>query len=664
MLSPAAPAAGQALDYLVADPLIRNIDPGVGVTQAWFAALPDWHRGPHVTASTYFLHGGHKMANQLNARRNAANSSSSSSNTGGSGGNGGNGGNIADGPADVVGAPPPCGGVGLVEPQRSSGVPPLPSLAPQQRLPPQPQTPSPRQPPRQLTDELVGSQQAAPFTTALTSLQAQLTDAATLINRPSTCTPTPQDVADALEAERSPGRAATTGGERGQQRPQQQPRPLTFYLYEHGPYNFSATIRCVEEAVRMRPGDDDFDFRFNPSVAEHLTDLWALRAFQTHPSRVSSAAAADVKVLGVLPFLSWTAAKIGDEREATPCGTLAHHTARMETVAAALAAEPAYQLRNGRDFLVVNSHYRPEIQLSQALENVLQKGPAIVTTGEHSFMRKSGSLKTRAVTIPYKPNFVLERIANGDSGGGGAVGNPAAAIGANNSLRSRAVSHLFHGKLHQRGEGAKRTLLVGMAAQFWPDADINGLNLGSSERAPGHASAAAAALPAASSAAPSGPGGTARAEAAALAATTAQDTMWAQVSRSVNGMLGAKLCLCPEGNTPTTRRPFDALAAGCVPVFFSSMRSIAAELPFPNVVDWGSVAVFAGPLGCFEEANQVEAAAKWLQELATTKQDVIRAASVRGQQVFKTQLSYQSGAFVTSLLAELETRFDWPTAAP
>jgi hypothetical protein len=526
-----------------------------------------------------------------------------------------------------------------------------------------------------------------PLTTALTSVQAQLTDAATLINRPPTCTPTPQDVADALEAERSLGRSGDggdggdggrsgDGGGRGQQqpRPQRQPRPLPFYLYEHGRYNCSATVGGVDEAVGGRTGDDDFDFRLTPTVAEHLTDLWALRAFQRHPSRVWSAAAADVKVLGVLPFLSWTAAKIGGEREAGPCGTLADHTARMEAVAAALAAEPAYQLRNGRDFLVVNSHYRPEIELSQALEIVLQKGPSIVTTGEHSFMRNSGRLKTRTVTIPYKPNFLLERIANGDSGGGADLGHPAAAVGAktNGSLRSRPVSHLFHGTLHRRGEGAKRTLLVSMAKQFWPDADINGLKLdssGSSEMASGHTSAAAAAAvsPAASSAAPSERGGTAHAEAAVPAATTVQDKMWAQVTRTVNGMLGAKLCLCPEGDTPTTRRPFDALAAGCVPVFFSSsMRSIAAELPFPNVVDWGSVAIFAGPLGCFAEANQVEAAAKWLQELATSKQlqAVIRAASVRGQQVFKAQLSYQSGAFVTSLLTELEARFDWPTTTP
>lgn len=48
------------------------------------------------------------------------------------------------------------------------------------------------------------------------------------------------------------------------------------------------------------------------------------------------------------------------------------------------------------------------------------------------------------------------------------------------------------------------------------------------------------------------------------------------------GMLKARFCLVPEGDTPTSSRLFDAIAAGCVPMILSDQIS----LPFKDFVDW------------------------------------------------------------------------------
>lgn len=53
------------------------------------------------------------------------------------------------------------------------------------------------------------------------------------------------------------------------------------------------------------------------------------------------------------------------------------------------------------------------------------------------------------------------------------------------------------------------------------------------------------------------------------------------------------MCPCPEGDSPTTLRPFESLAAGCVPVFFVEKEVIAYDIPFPSLIDWDSVAFFA-----------------------------------------------------------------------
>ena len=89
----------------------------------------------------------------------------------------------------------------------------------------------------------------------------------------------------------------------------------------------------------------------------------------------------------------------------------------------------------------------------------------------------------------------------------------------------------------------------------------------------------------------------------------------------VQGMLSSIFCLVPEGDTSTTRRLFDALAAGCVPVVIAPMnanlKSMTANLPFTNLVDWGRIAIFVNGLRCLENDAVVTELACKLGRLAS-----------------------------------------------
>lgn len=51
-------------------------------------------------------------------------------------------------------------------------------------------------------------------------------------------------------------------------------------------------------------------------------------------------------------------------------------------------------------------------------------------------------------------------------------------------------------------------------------------------------------------------------------------------------MMHTRFCLCPRGDSPTSRRLFDAIVAGCLPIVISD--DIDRSLPFPDVIPYDS----------------------------------------------------------------------------
>jgi len=62
----------------------------------------------------------------------------------------------------------------------------------------------------------------------------------------------------------------------------------------------------------------------------------------------------------------------------------------------------------------------------------------------------------------------------------------------------------------------------------------------------------------------------------------------------------AALCFSPQGDMMTTRRLFDALASGCVPVLMKSIGNaprlwLLGSNPFHHSIDWRSIGLFLAP---------------------------------------------------------------------
>ena len=61
------------------------------------------------------------------------------------------------------------------------------------------------------------------------------------------------------------------------------------------------------------------------------------------------------------------------------------------------------------------------------------------------------------------------------------------------------------------------------------------------------------------------------------------------------------VCLCPAGDSPTSLRLFEALAIGCLPIVMADKMHMIYDLPFPNLIDWDSVAIFMDDLHVVRE---------------------------------------------------------------
>ena len=68
------------------------------------------------------------------------------------------------------------------------------------------------------------------------------------------------------------------------------------------------------------------------------------------------------------------------------------------------------------------------------------------------------------------------------------------------------------------------------------------------------------------------------------------------LAESAADYLQSFTCLAPVGDTSTSRRLFEALAAGCVPVSLGDVGAVVRNLPFPHSVDWEAVMLFGGSM--------------------------------------------------------------------
>jgi len=131
-------------------------------------------------------------------------------------------------------------------------------------------------------------------------------------------------------------------------------------------------------------------------------------------------------------------------------------------------------------------------------------------------------------------------------------------------------------------------------------------------------------------------------------------TMTSHIHGTCDMQLQSAFCIIPEGDTVTSRRLFDSIAAGCIPVIFARQEIIGQNLPFRKLIDWAKVAVFAGDMHCaLEHHSSTIAGLKDLLAKQKSDERLFDAQRLYAQAVFRDHLSYAGHGIVTSILCDV-----------
>ena len=317
--------------------------------------------------------------------------------------------------------------------------------------------------------------------------------------------------------------------------------------------------------------------------AEHLTDFFVVNALRSHAQRTRVKSEATVHVLGALPFTSWV--------QQPP----EEHARRMRRMAAALAKSPRYLA--GVPFVLVMSHWNVQDILGPELLDVMRHGRAVLATSDSQSPALAGPLRwLSTVVMPYRAHHLAE----------------AAAFAEGPERTKRPINVTFDGWTERKTRWpALRPTLVKVLQQ---------LNTSVSDSAVANYGA---------------PHDGAPAPEQALAA-----------SRSVSTMMAASVCAVPEGDTWTSRRLFEALAVGCVPLLVRGPRSAEEarvdelDLPFRASIDWSQVTLGVMELSP-EHAPEADAERLRRFLLSSGAAEQLAALRARGRAAFRQHLAIE-----------------------
>ena len=327
------------------------------------------------------------------------------------------------------------------------------------------------------------------------------------------------------------------------------------------------------------------------AFSQYLVDLPLVEALMIHPRRVMRPQDAAWHILAAMPFASRLLALLKANVTASGkhfCSAsnvclpipvrwelmwppLIEHRRRMRNLEVYLSNDPHW--RKNVPFVLISSGIDigsdlPETLIKELDRRNSRRGPVILAGVDRSGPHAAHSLPAqrnllkRMVVLPHVASPEATRQAHTSrsrslSGGGG----------GGRSLSAQARHGFFfagdHGRFDQGARGAVRDYKVHLRAPhlFQP------LRLMLSGGAPN----------------------TSRQEAHRAHRSISQAT--------TRSMLQSRLCFAPQGDTDTSRRLFDALAVGCVPVVVKNvggrpLEVLLANLPFHRSMRWRSVAHF------------------------------------------------------------------------
>lgn len=377
------------------------------------------------------------------------------------------------------------------------------------------------------------------------------------------------------------------------------PPDFKFYLLAEGPFNMDDTVSCLYQHLGTSLAKDDMDLHLMPNWSEHLVDIWLFKQLLDHPMRTRDPAEARLHVVGAPLTASYLAATATNGT----CGGKEDHALRSQAVKDALEALPEFQKCDGCNFLfAVSSPFFRRI-LGRSLWKFLRKDkPVLFATADRDYHQTDDKESKgimpemwKLINIPYKAHFMTE----------------AAALGGADLAAPRDVSFTFHGKTDRRSGGRDRPQLLKIA-ELVPHTSVRDTDF-KDFSSPADFEAAS------------------------------QET--------AETYLRSAFCFVPAGDTPTSRRLFDSIAAGCVPIVFADFEDISRNLPFRGTVDWANIAIFAGPLHCVMQGE--DSMARWLQGLVSAdRAGLIASMRMKGRSEFKSSLAYDTPAVAGNLLRE------------
>lgn len=369
---------------------------------------------------------------------------------------------------------------------------------------------------------------------------------------------------------------------------------LKFFLHEDGVFDVSDRVLCYRHALGTDNVLSNMDLKVLPNVAEHTTDVWALAQLRHHPGRIYDPAAADLHIIGSALGASFHAAQLPGK----PCGHLRDHHRRVAAILDEIKNNTEFKRSGGRNWLFIDTDWNWNEVLTPEFDQVFRASHMLLATADQNISAFGRIAPQDTIVLPYKAHGLLDMP---DPSFGSFIKLP----------QHRHFSFTFHGKMDRLGPGSIRPLLKniteGLEGTSVEDVSFYGEN----------------------------------------------PVLFADVTaRTATTMQESTFCFVPAGDTASSRRLFDALAAGCVPIIFHQFEAAASNLPFAHSIDWTEIAFFAGGLGCLRD--DVAGARDWLRKLWQQRGlEGVRRMQDLGRKVFLDVLSYRLGDVASAMLAEV-----------
>ena len=430
-------------------------------------------------------------------------------------------------------------------------------------------------------------------------------------------------------------------------------RNPSFYLHET-----THTFATVEHTIQaLQPLDSQLSVRW----AEHNIDLAIAKALQSHPWRTRNASAADIQIADPLLFssciLAWRSTQAKQAKTA-----MRNHILRLDEFASQLESNAVFT--EGRMPFIVAVGAPSEAfngtrtcQLTSRLTDLFSQSNVLLGTTDKEYRHwrtpqwrgrvdKAVQVQRGSPTSSTAAEFPRDRLLVLPYRAHAALAAPS----PRTTPDARTTALLFHGNIDRDDSGLRKRLV---AAAFRLNESYN-----------------------------------VSIESRALASSADQASHSEETARSARLMQGSELCLVPSGDTPSSRRLFDSLAAGCVPIVVvpfvphaSKLGSgalwgdiakakteaeaeevepedavfqayIASALPFSNAIDWRSI-IFFHRMGATERASHVTL--RVLHQLASPEmQNVRERMRVLGRAAFDAHMNidYRPEGVVSALILE------------